>query len=262
MSSILKPVLGSQLNFGHPLAQGLAGLWLFNKGSGGQVFDLVNGNTGTLAGDTHWVAGKFGPALKFDGTGDVVGIGTNPKLGFTSEDYTLYLYFMITDSSDSDWLYSKGQANNDGFYVQVRNNNIIRVITAQDGAQQETDTTTTFSDNVWHSLVVVRKGSYIHIYLDGVECSYLSQPVITDPDDASARTAYISGYFADYGIVGLISHGAVWNGRALSASEIALLHREPFCMFERIPIELWAAATQGGVPPAGIPIFRRRIEAA
>ena len=33
--------------------------------------------------------------------------------------------------------------------------------------------------------------------------------------------------------------------RALSAGEVALLYREPFCMFARTPIELWAAATQG-----------------
>ena len=43
---------------------------------------------------------------------------------------------------------------------------------------------------------------------------------------------------------GLIDNVVYWN-RALTASEIALLYREPFCMFEQDPIELWSAATLG-----------------
>jgi len=39
--------------------------------------------------------------------------------------------------------------------------------------------------------------------------------------------------------------------RILSASEIAQLYREPFCMFDRDPIELWTGAMGGGVPPVG-----------
>ena len=48
---------------------------------------------------------------------------------------------------------------------------------------------------------------------------------------------------------GRIDHTLFYK-RILSASEISLLYREPFCMFERDPIELWSAATLGA-PPVG-----------
>ena len=250
-----KPLLGELpdwTRFPRPVA-----LWPGIKA--GNLIDISgNRNNGTLSGNTFWVPGKFGPALQFDGATDVINLGTNPKLGFTSEDFTVYIYFKITDSSESDWLYSKGQANNDGFYIQARNDKIIRVATCQDGAQQETDTSTTFSDNVWHSLFVVRKGNYIYIYLDGVECSYSFHPAISNPDDASARIAYISGYFGDYGIIGLISHGAVWNGSALTASQIARLCWNPFPWF--VEDEVSHLYLPGGAPAVKPWWYYKQIE--
>jgi len=55
----------------------------------------------------------------------------------------------------------------------------------------------------------------------------------------------IDGHFC----LGNISHVYLYN-LALSASKIAKLYREPFCMFDHDPIELWSAATQGGGAPA------------
>jgi hypothetical protein len=44
-----KPPLGSQLNFGHELANGLVGCWLFNEG-GGRIKDLLGLNNATTLG--------------------------------------------------------------------------------------------------------------------------------------------------------------------------------------------------------------------
>jgi len=72
----LKPTRGIRLNKSHPLARGLVGCWLFNEGSGGQVYDLSgNGGDGTITGAV-WSAGKFGSALDFDGGTDVISVGS------------------------------------------------------------------------------------------------------------------------------------------------------------------------------------------
>ncbi|KKK92766.1 hypothetical protein LCGC14_2699630, partial [marine sediment metagenome] len=56
-----KPILGRQVNWAHPLSNGLKFLMLGNEGSGSKVFDLSgNGNTGTFgagAASPIWVPG-------------------------------------------------------------------------------------------------------------------------------------------------------------------------------------------------------------
>ena len=74
-----KPPLGAKVNFSHPLAKGLVGLWLMNEGGGNKVYDLSgNENHGTLTNmdpATDWVGGKDGPAIDFDGSDDYVDMG-------------------------------------------------------------------------------------------------------------------------------------------------------------------------------------------
>jgi len=86
-----KPMLGQQVDRSHPCAKGLVGFWLMNEGTGNRIQDL-SGNriTGTLVADTHFVPGKFGSALGFDGTGDYVSIGQPQVLtsGITCLLYT------------------------------------------------------------------------------------------------------------------------------------------------------------------------------
>jgi len=59
----------------------IVGLWLFDDVAGDTVRDLSgNGHDGTLNGGPVVVAGKFGQALKFDGTDDVVNCGNAGSL--------------------------------------------------------------------------------------------------------------------------------------------------------------------------------------
>ena len=46
-----------------------AGIWLFDEDANDSS---GNNNHGTLVGNPQWVDGKFGKALKFNGTGDYV----------------------------------------------------------------------------------------------------------------------------------------------------------------------------------------------
>src|SRR2546430_2775798 len=63
----MKPPLGAQINWGHPLAQGLVGCWLFNEAGGGIVKDALCRLDGTFAGTAKpsWVDGPFGKAINF-----------------------------------------------------------------------------------------------------------------------------------------------------------------------------------------------------
>jgi len=83
-----KPILGSQINWSHPLAEGILGLWLINEGSGLQIFDSINDQVfvGTFFSldEDDWVPGRDGWALDFDGTDDDVLVGLHSDLLGTS----------------------------------------------------------------------------------------------------------------------------------------------------------------------------------
>ena len=65
--------------------KGLVGHWRFNEGTGSTAYDSSpEGNNGTIHG-ASWVRGKFGYALKFDGSDDYVSASDSASLDITSE---------------------------------------------------------------------------------------------------------------------------------------------------------------------------------
>src|SRR2546421_50667 len=84
-SWLMKPPVGTQINFGHPLAKGLVGCWLFNEFGGKLVSNGLFRNHGTLSGATlpSWSTGPTGPALTFDGSSSYVDVGSDSVLGLT-----------------------------------------------------------------------------------------------------------------------------------------------------------------------------------
>ena len=240
MSSSIKPVLGNQLELGHPLATGLVGLWLMNEGSGNKVFDLSgNGNTGTFgagAASPSWTSGDNGHALNFDG-GDNVAVGNRPSLANLNEMTVICSMAHTAGSNDgivSDWpgatqrwlLWISTVATKIGFIVR------------EGGANKEARLTNDYNDGLYHQYAGVFNGTNVSIDVDGGKEIVVGDAVTAmDVETSSVRI----GIYATEHMTGQIQYVYIYN-RALSASEIALLYREPFIMFERDPIELWVGS--------------------
>ncbi len=230
---ILKPIRAIQLNKLHPLARGLVGFWLFNESGGNKVFDLSgSGNTGSLVGDTHFVPGKYGACLNFDGSGDYVNVAHNDN--FTNNNafsYLLWFYLQQLQSSVGhvgicvDNLHSASPwrswwlriaHTDDKLYAGIYNNS-------------ETQTTSigpTAVAGKWYQAVVTFDGTTQSLYVDGI---------LADSDNITGTLFQSDSVFrisreGASGPNGLIDHVMIFN-RALTAGEIALLYREPFCMF-------------------------------
>ena len=242
MSSTIKPVLGSQLQFGHPLATGLAGLWLFNEGSGNKVFDLSgNGNAGTFVGATHWVSGEFGSALDFRTSGR---IDIPPYL---CSQMTISLWFWFVSFDNLQGLIGRFNGcdftNENGLYVGTDGTIYLKWYNTSNTLNLLNSAAVVSVGRWYHLVVTIKDGSQI-IYLDGVN-------IASDTDSGDMKTgthAVTLGEVYQGGILeGIMDTPMIYN-RAFSPSEVALLHREPFCMFERDPIELWSAATLGAAP--------------
>ena len=247
---ILKPRPFRKPNLGSPLGKGLIGCWLFNDGPQalGTTYDLSgNGNHGTLVADTHSVPGKFGNALDFDGTGDYVNCGDVTTFdGLTEMSFVVWYNQAAQGSGSRTILISKDEtfevrirADNLNVYALMINNEQVRFVTS-------------VSNGVWTQVVMTWIGGGADsrsIYENGVwkETKAGTKSSI----DNTAFSMTFGGRTTSYPYNGQIDHAIIYN-RALSAGEVASLYAEPFQMFHREPIELWAGATSGGAPPAGV----------
>jgi len=232
----MKPLLGQQINRGHPLARGLVGCWLFNEGSGNKVFDLSGyGNTGTLVADTHFVPGKFGSALEFDGTGDYIQVPDNSSLSFTNETFSISLWFKSSSSVDMAFLYKGSDANNREYFYNLSAIGAVRIrIFDNDNSYQTTTAEDKdYADGDWHHTVAVADGSNLYIYVDNA---------LKDSDAITVSMADLGSdfYIGEYGggssyYNGYLDAVMIFN-KALTQNEIDWLYREPFCMFkQRLP---------------------------
>jgi len=260
----IKPPLGAQLNHGHPLSAGIVGAWLLNEGAGklGRAMDLSGyGNHGTFMSDAHSSPGKFGSAV------DLVGNGSDDYIDVpsafidileASNAFTIVSWAKLSavaaDGSIAGQYYGADVAKQFMLYWDVGGSGCyVGIVNTTGGVLSTTvSSTTTAAVGEWHQVVMTWDGSFgtLNLYQDGT---------FMETTGSSARTMASSGEPMGIGsestarreFAGQIDHVIIYN-RALSANAVASLYMDPFQMFQRQPIELWAGATSAG---NAIPIF-------
>lgn len=235
-----KPLLGVQINWADPLSKGLVGCWLMNERSGGKVFDLSgNGNIGTLVADTHFVPGKFGNCLSFDGTGDYVDIAdadilTPPKALsafclIKPVDITFRGLFGKYDSNIDQRSWSMYTTATDKLQITLSS-----TLDPWTGIQRYTDTA--LVDGLWQWVGFVFDGGAqtLKLYVNGVEQATTDASGSVPTGLANNTLPLYIGHpnrvvdANDY--LGLFDHAMIFN-RALTAAEATRLYRQPFWMF-------------------------------
>ena len=230
----LKPTRGICLNRSHPLSRGLVGLWLFNEGSGGQVFDLSgNGNHGIEQTDSIWYPGKYGPTRYFSGD-DYINCGSNDVLGFGGlVEFTIIIRGLATNVDNQQQLIDRLSLASPwpGYHVYIKWNDVY--VGLDDGVDSVTVNTTSncLSNNTWFDLAIVAHNGNLKFYVDGIDLNEDGDISIIDTIEASANFIIGATQGGGTNLTGQIDFMPVYN-RALSLNEIALLCREPFCMFE------------------------------
>ncbi len=228
---LLKPIRGTQLNRSHPLTRGLVGYWLMNEGAGVNLFDLSgNGNTGKIYSGLSWGAGKFGPALEGGGVNGYVDCGSSNVLNI-NDKLSISLWLNLKGNTTRQELtarqYWAGPGDQGGYTIQYRGDispKRLNFITRNDG---ETAAQYNYSDtNEWIHIVGVYDGADNVIYVNGIERDRQTSAGIK-----SAPSRTLTFGTNTYAIDGLIDHVMIYN-RALSVSQIILLYRELFCVFE------------------------------
>lgn len=234
----LKPTRGICLNRNHPLSRGLVGLWPFNEGLGNKVFDLSgNGNTGTLTNMSNiW---ENGGVLISGDADDVIAILHKSNFNFNGGDCSFEILFKVKalpDSAFAEGLICKYPADvgrTESTASWINNNSPYKYEFRCRDADNDSMVASSITGAVVGArihLVGVRDGSYVYIYINGVQEGSDSNATVGSCDNSDDLNIGRYGGGESSNII--VKKAALYN-RALSSSEIALLYREPFCMFEQ-----------------------------
>ncbi len=201
---------------------GLIAAYGFEEGSGTAVNDQSgNSNNGTLQNGPVWVTnGKFGKALKFDGTNDLVAIADSNSLDLTT-GMTLEAWVNpATAMSGWDTILMKEYASGLIYSLYANGDgNIPATYISSNNTEYGISGGSTLPLNTWTHVAATFDGSVIRLFINGTQAA-------TIPFSGSIQTS--SGGFSiggnmiwrDEGFPGMIDEVRIYN-RAVSASEIA-----------------------------------------
>ena len=196
---------------------GLVAAYGFDEGSGATVTDASgNGNTGTV-NDTTWsTTGKFGGALKFNGTNSLVTIPDSASLHL-STGMTLEAW-VDPSTVSSAWRDVVYKAN-DNFYLEATSTNgsLPDAGMIAGGSYGDAFGTAKLTASAWAFLTETYDGSALKLYVNGTQVASTPHTgaitTSTSPLQIGGDSLY-GQYFA-----GLIDNVRVYNV-ALTAAQI------------------------------------------
>jgi hypothetical protein len=237
----------TKASVGTEISEGLLGYWPLDEGVGNTTADASgNGNEGIVNGYPDWVQGKFGMTLSFDGIDDYVYVGNDPSLDHGTGDFTISAWVKTTyaELDEDPTIFGKGGDSEGGIRYCLlihETYNSIRLVLDNDKAKYWPEGLIGVTDDQWHHIVGMRDGTFLRIFVDGVQ-----DPGAVEQTDSTAHTEFTipadydltgtSLYGAYIGVIhshakghlqkyfnGLIDDVAIWN-RALSTDEVSHLY--------------------------------------
>jgi hypothetical protein len=231
-----QPPLGAEQNLIHPLNRGLVGYWPLSELSGVAVNDLsINNNTGIITNVDQsslsgWTGSPTGGGVNFDGSNDYIELGNPPALNI-KRDITVSAWVKANTNAQYRkivvkgnalvpiYFFSQGQSTDRTYFGVQNSSNVVRTVVYN----------VYLPIGRWVHLTGTYDGALIKLYWNGVLVAINTQ---TGDLRQSAGNVRISGYDnATEFFNGAISQVRIYN-RALSASEVALLYADPFCVYK------------------------------
>jgi hypothetical protein len=256
VGTLVKPISGSILHPGHPLARGLDVFWAMTEGAG-QVLHNAAGPqyAATASGTPTWdTCSRFpGRALRFDGVDDYFDFGN--VLAIRTRDVSMMALVQL----DAVQAETYGVVCGRGAIYYGAKGAVFYVKTNKLGFQIRGSAAVgvpgldSLLDTGWHvAIATVDRDSATGVrhYIDGVlqgtaDPSAFASADIYDSTDHFAIGAewQASSFLCDFR--GVIAAVAQWH-RALSAAEVAELSRDPFCVLRRPASRAWLGAMSAG----------------
>lgn len=236
-SYIAKPPIGTLINWGHPLAHGLAFCAPFWERSGPALHDVVHGSDGVLTAmdpDTDWVSSAHGPGLDFNGADDYVDHGYILS-GFTA--MTVAAMFIRGAGQGAGMYVLVGKCSHTaemGFYLAVYENDLrFQVRDAGAAARQQTGNTLAKGQLILG--VGTYDGNTCRMYVNGApdDGGVSANGAVTIPNtyEFAIGVRWGGAFFTSWWLGGIFGIW-VWD-RALSAAEVRAFNADPFVFLRR-----------------------------
>lgn len=208
---------------------GLVAAYGFNEGSGTVTYDQSsNQNHGTLTNGVTWFSsGKFGKALSFDGTNDMVIVPNSVSLNITSGLTLEAWVYPNTKLSGWDSILMKERAENIAYalYANTQSSNLPNGQISQNAVIYRVQGGTRLQKNVWTHIAATYDGAILRLYQNGNLVSAMNLPGTIDPSSGNliiGGSTVLSPQF----FPGRIDEVRIYN-RALDASEIQIDMQTP-----------------------------------
>jgi len=232
-SSILFFVILSLQFLCIPVYAGLVGYWDFNEGSGQPAADKTgNGNNGILSSGVQWTSGKFGSGVKFDSINDYVKVTNRTGFNF-SADFTVAMWINPSDWKSNEPLFSNGLVRiyhrgdwaGDVVYFLIKINSTESPGDSAWDGWAGVKTSQPLSENKWYSIIGVKSGNIMTIYLNGIKSGEGNILAGYSTDNSSQGDLFIGG---DGGtnFNSVIDEVKIWNS-ALNVNEVQNLYQYP-----------------------------------
>ena len=233
-----KPPLGSQINQGHPLAQGLVGCWMMNEGGGNLILDLTNRSKTSIT-TPLW---KPSGLLVNSSTTYPSFVGSYSPGGL---NLTVFLQFTPIGAPivGSHCLWIGGNNVTAGFpYIRLQTDGLFHLLKSRQASIANANVGYTLNRRYTFTLTS-DSGQNARGYCDGIK--------VFGPADLGGA---LSGGNPEIGYEGN-SDGDVANGifnfcytynRALRPEEIQWLYADPYAMFEQPRRGKWFFVAAGG----------------
>ena len=166
---------------------------------------------------------KYGTgSISLDGTGDYLAVPSTPNLGFGSGNFTVEAWLYLTSApTGANAMYvcdfRNGSTNNFGFGVIASSGNTKPYMFVGSGPVDATGATS-LSLNTWYHIAMVRSGSTVTYYLNGVSDATMTTSFsqgttgVTVGARYTGSTEYVAGYIDDLRITkGLARYTATFT---------------------------------------------------
>ena len=256
--------LGSPINRSHPLCRGITAWWKVLPGpfwGGNRLRDLTGAFHGDLTSGAAWSGGGFPGghgSIFFDGSDDHVNVPYDARYDVGAGAFTVAVWVKLVASGEPacaivDWETSSiVSGSGSGWVIDAeassRPNFVIDDGTAANDAVH-LGTGSLVGDG-WHHLVGVVSASAVTGYRDGV----LTQSIARTTGSLTHTNPLNIGQQQPFGrsINGFVHEVILWNGRALSDTDVAALYNasfrdgNPMLSYVRRPVRVNTVGGGGG----------------
>ncbi len=195
--------------------------WSFEEGKGSTVQDVTgHGHTATIEG-AGWVAGKYGEALKFNGTSSCLSVTDSEGLGL-GEEFTIEGWMKPEGGSRHEPLIFEGSSG-PGNVVWGLGAGLLQdgkpegTIGLEGGGRLNIASGETLEQNVWSRLVLTYDGSTLRLFVDGelIDTEAVEEPGIGEGGTVSIGCDPVDGIHFE----GRIDNVRIYT-RALGVPEV------------------------------------------